>query len=121
MYKIHRTIHENLTLFESVHRAHHVSVYPTVLDAVGTQAAVEIIALSFAATPIQFLLPDGLWFVVVFLVMRGECLAHHSPAKESDLAHHQQHHRFPHANYGIGGPLWDKQFGTQRPAPIPAS
>jgi sterol desaturase/sphingolipid hydroxylase (fatty acid hydroxylase superfamily) len=126
-YKLHRTLHENLTLYESAHRTHHISIYPTLLDN-GTQGILEIFGL-LSVNPFMPLLPDVLYFVIFALVTIVESTTHHTPKTEAALGDHQLHHRYQRVNYGIGGVYWDRRFGTlngpkqsahSRPAPVTA-
>jgi sterol desaturase/sphingolipid hydroxylase (fatty acid hydroxylase superfamily) len=134
-YKIHRTLHENRTLFTAVHRIHHKAVYPTVLDS-GTESPLE-----FALTEMlgcgHCNLPDWLYVALQMAHMFIHHTAHHSSiSQEGRLHFHVDHHRLFLHNYGLvadppigvdgafgtlfAGRHDEKPVGTSTAAPAPA-
>jgi sterol desaturase/sphingolipid hydroxylase (fatty acid hydroxylase superfamily) len=113
-YKIHRTLHENKTLYAAIHRIHHKGVYPTVLDA-GTETPLELALIEPLAYG-QCILPDWLYTALQIIPIFNHYKGHHSSISKEDRLHfHVGHHRLFLHNFGLTGDYpfdLDRAFGT---------
>lgn len=107
-YKVHRTLHENRTLFIFLHRIHHEAIYPIVLDS-GTISPLEFILTETGAF-MFILFPDWLFVLESVLLAVGHLVGHNTLIKNERLHHHVQHHRLLNVNYAE--PVADRFFGS---------
>jgi sterol desaturase/sphingolipid hydroxylase (fatty acid hydroxylase superfamily) len=113
-YKIHRTLHENKTLYTAIHRIHHKGIHPTVLDS-GTETPLEfVLTESLAYT--QCLWPDWIHVLMQAIPFNSQYRGHHSSVSpEARLNFHVDHHRLFMYNFGCTGSYphdIDGAFGT---------
>jgi len=128
-YWLHRAMHTQL-LFATMHRTHHLSVYPTTFAAYSFHPT-EALAEALIVTAIIFIMPVHPIAFLVFQTIStaynvyGHCgrefypqtMASHSLGKwlnSSTL--HAYHHLKGHGNYGFYFTFWDRIMGTIEPA-----
>jgi sterol desaturase/sphingolipid hydroxylase (fatty acid hydroxylase superfamily) len=113
-YKLHRTMHENRTLYTAVHRIHHKAAYPTVLDS-GTETPQEFI-LTESLGFFTYLYPDWLFVAAQMLALITHYTGHNTAITREGLLHfHVQHHRLFTRNFGLFADYptdIDRAFGT---------
>lgn len=104
-------MHENRTLYNALHRVHHLASYPTPLDS-GTEGPAEF-ALTAAGFSLFFVVPDWLFCLLVIKGSAEFFWAHLSTDWGGAGFHfHVEHHRTPTVNYGLATPHCDRRFGT---------
>ena len=109
-YRTHRTFHNCLPLYDSIHGIHHRGVLPTPLDS-GTISPAEFL-ITEMALPSATLVPNWWWTISqIVLAFAGHWASHDSGTKRAFPQHHLHHHRLFDVNFGLS-PAEDAQFGT---------
>jgi hypothetical protein len=111
-YKIHRTLHENKSLYSSLHRVHHFAVYPTVLDSANI-SPFEFLLTEGSPGIFLAILPDWLFVLVSIRMLAFHFACHHEGFGEDLLDYHVNHHHFININYGLN-PAGDILFNTYK-------
>jgi hypothetical protein len=111
-YKTHRTFHECLPLYDSIHSIHHRGVLPTPLDS-GTISPAEFF-ITEMALPAGMLVPNWWWTIAqAILAYWGHWASHDAGTRLKFSQHHLLHHRLFNVNFGLS-PAEDERFGTLR-------
>jgi sterol desaturase/sphingolipid hydroxylase (fatty acid hydroxylase superfamily) len=117
-YRTHRTFHNCLPLYASIHKIHHRAVLPTPLDS-GTISPAEFL-ITEMALPSATLVPNWWWTISqIIFAFAGHWASHDSGTKRTSPQHHLHHHRLFNVNFGLS-PAEDAQFGTLYMGPMNA-
>jgi sterol desaturase/sphingolipid hydroxylase (fatty acid hydroxylase superfamily) len=110
-YKLHRTMHENKSLYVAIHRLHHKGVHPTALDS-GTESPFEYF-MTTAQLYGYWLLPDWCSYALELPAAYAACHSHHTRlSSDNRLHYHVDHHRLYKVNYTLEPASGDRLFGT---------
>ncbi len=112
-YRAHRTFHNCLPLYDSIHGIHHRGVLPTPLDS-GTISPAEFF-ITEMAFPAGAVVPNWWWTGgQVLVAIMGHWPSHDAGAKMKFSQHHLQHHLHFNVNFGLT-PSEDARNGTLHP------
>lgn len=96
-YKYHRTAHESKPLFDGLHKIHHKSAIPSLLDS-GTESPAELSLVEESSPLLAF--PTWLFVLIEMkAALRLHWPEHHSNSGNNQ--YHQHHHRLLTVNYGL--------------------
>jgi len=124
-YWLHRAMHTQL-LYGSMHRVHHLSIYPTAFAAYSFHPY-EALAEALIVTAILYILPVHPFAFMIFQTIStaynvyGHCgrelypksMATHWLGRWLNTSTlHSQHHLKGHGNYGFYFTFWDRAMGT---------